>query len=498
MTTLTKPHPSPVPPSGGFPPFDLTRLLATVFEPTAVCRICILTDFENPAESFTGLRFMKESGHPVQKKAVEVFCEGLANGTLQDLGMTGGEIFACRTTHGSNLDMEDPCWDISGNLLSLDRDIYPNYDIILCVTSYSATAPLTARAEFGRGWTVIVGGAIGAAFSISALPFYTLGVFVKPIAEATGWSREAIQLGFTVQMMVLLSVSWLWGWLVDRFGARRIALIAQVGLAAALALLPVLARAFGLEGWYLGWALVALFGGGTGQATWTRGISGWFDKARGGALGLALFGTGIAAVFAPPIVTNIITNQGWPMGYHLLGLSVVVGALLALAAPWMARSWLGAKFESAGRMAFSNYLSTSIITAFVFCGYGLGLYGQLHRAELYRANPAKRWTARAARNTMTECARHGAELSAMAITAAISNGWQGLVWDRLQYAPNHSPNGHNRTTNRPALTRNAEPLLAGQPSLNTSGNCGGGHAGTVSGVPASQRPSLDENGEECW
>ena len=34
-------------------------------------------------------------------------------------------------------------------------------------------------------------------------------------------------------------------------------------------------------------------------------------------------------------------------------------------------------------MAFSNYLSTSIITAFVFCGYGLGLYGQLHRAELY-------------------------------------------------------------------------------------------------------------------
>ena len=191
----------------------------------------------------------------------------------------------------------------------------------------TAAAPLTARAEFDRGWTVVVGGAIGAAFSISALPFYTLGVFVKPIAEATGWSREAVQLGFTVQMMVLLSVSWLWGWLVDRHGARRIALIAQVGLAAALALLPVLVKAFGLEGWYLGWALVALFGGGTGQATWTRGISGWFDKARGGALGLALFGTGIAAVFAPPIVTNIIANQGWPMGYHLLGLSVVVAGL---------------------------------------------------------------------------------------------------------------------------------------------------------------------------
>lgn len=41
------------------------------------------------------------------------------------------------------------------------------------------------------------------------------------------------------------------------------------------------------------------------------------------------------------------------------------------------------RLEAAGRMAFSNYLMTSIITSFVFCGYGLGLYGQLERAELY-------------------------------------------------------------------------------------------------------------------
>jgi cyanate permease len=102
-------------------------------------------------------------------------------------------------------------------------------------------------------------------------------------------------------------------------------------------LVPVLAAAFGpgLTGWYLAWALVALLGGGTGQATWTRGISGWFDKARGAALGLALFGTGIAAVFAPPIVTAIIASKGWPMGYYLLGASVIVVALPLVA--WLFR-----------------------------------------------------------------------------------------------------------------------------------------------------------------
>jgi uncharacterized protein len=33
-------------------------------------------------------------------------------------------------------------------------------------------------------------------------------------------------------------------------------------------------------------------------------------------------------------------------------------------------------------MAFTNYLMTSIMTTFLFCGFGFGLYGQLSRFEL--------------------------------------------------------------------------------------------------------------------
>jgi uncharacterized protein len=43
------------------------------------------------------------------------------------------------------------------------------------------------------------------------------------------------------------------------------------------------------------------------------------------------------------------------------------------------RSALGA----VGRMAFTNYLLTSIICAFVFYGFGFGLYGELRRHQLY-------------------------------------------------------------------------------------------------------------------
>lgn len=40
------------------------------------------------------------------------------------------------------------------------------------------------------------------------------------------------------------------------------------------------------------------------------------------------------------------------------------------------------RFAAAGRMAFSNYLASSLICTTIFYGYGLGLYGALSRAEL--------------------------------------------------------------------------------------------------------------------
>ena len=70
--------------------------------------------------------------------------------------MTGGEMFAYRYTYGSNLDMKDEVWDTDGNELSLDKDIYSEYDIVLCISTWSATAPLTAKCkEFNfRGATM--------------------------------------------------------------------------------------------------------------------------------------------------------------------------------------------------------------------------------------------------------------------------------------------------------------------------------------------------------
>ncbi|MBT5705510.1 MAG: hypothetical protein HOI66_04245, partial [Verrucomicrobia bacterium] len=138
-----------------FPEFSLTRLLQTVFGPKSNERVAILIDLEDPKQ-VAECAFLEDSTLSIQRHAHDVFYQGLKNGVLAELGWSGGDLFAYRLTGGSNLDLPDLAVDVSGQERSFENDIYPHYDIILCISTYSATAPLTAFAkQFGfRGATL--------------------------------------------------------------------------------------------------------------------------------------------------------------------------------------------------------------------------------------------------------------------------------------------------------------------------------------------------------
>jgi len=138
-----------------FPPFSLARLLRTVFNPGAGERVCILIDLPDPAE-VKEFSFLENPKFSIQRNAYHHFYRGLREGVLAELGLTGGDLFAYRITGGSNLDLPDEAWATDGRQVSLSRDIYPEYKIILCISTFSATAPLTAFAkQYGfRGATL--------------------------------------------------------------------------------------------------------------------------------------------------------------------------------------------------------------------------------------------------------------------------------------------------------------------------------------------------------
>ncbi|MFV0623507.1 DUF418 domain-containing protein [Sphingomonas sp. ac-8] len=118
-------------------------------------------------------------------------------------------------------------------------------------------------------------------------------------------------------------------------------------------------------------------------------LTGAWPRARYRRWLLLGFGIGIPAYAA----------LGWWMVARQFDLLVVASAAMALAAPFrlpMILGWaclilllarpggaLTARIAAAGRMAFTNYLGTSIVMTTLFYGYGFGWYGSLSRAALY-------------------------------------------------------------------------------------------------------------------
>jgi len=135
--------------------FNLTRLLRTVFAPKPRERLAILIDLPDPRE-LKDFRFLKQQSLEIQRYAYDLFYLRLKKGGLGELHLQGGHIFAYQITGGSNLDLPDRAVTPDGRKVSFEKDIYPNYDILLCISTFSATAPLTAAAKrFGfRGATL--------------------------------------------------------------------------------------------------------------------------------------------------------------------------------------------------------------------------------------------------------------------------------------------------------------------------------------------------------
>jgi len=120
-----------------------------------------------------------------------------------------------------------------------------------------------------------------------------------------------------------------------------------------------------------------LFNGGPATARWR--IWAWLGVI-GGSLATLLIALWVKAAG----LTYWGTLAGFLAFSHLPRLPVVLG-LAVLLALWGARAngFAARRFAAAGRMAFSNYLGTSMLMVLVFHPWAGGLWGKLTRPELY-------------------------------------------------------------------------------------------------------------------
>lgn len=189
----------------------------------------------------------------------------------------------------------------------------------------SVSDGLTARQELQRGWRPLVACSVGIGFGLSPIPPFTAGIFATALNTEYGWPRGEILAAIILVTIGLVLLGPAVGRLVDRVGARRVAIGSTVGLGLCLS-------AFGAIGsnimsFYAVWAVMAVVALGTLPVTYAKVVTGWFDRARGLALGLALASTGITGALYPFYISFLIARFGWRVAYVGVGLLPLLIAL---------------------------------------------------------------------------------------------------------------------------------------------------------------------------
>src|SRR5262245_9041041 len=147
------------------------------------------------------------------------------------------------------------------------------------------------------GWWIVLAAGIGLSVSWAPILGFTLGIFLKSLSQEFSWSRGQISLAFTLSAVGLTLAAPFLGWLVDRFGTRRVILSATMLFGLSVLSLSFLSAQL--------WHLYALFlfagavGSGATPLPYSKVISQWFDRKRGLALGLAAVGTSVGMFVMP-------------------------------------------------------------------------------------------------------------------------------------------------------------------------------------------------------
>lgn len=153
----------------------------------------------------------------------------------------------------------------------------------------------------------------------------TFSIFIKPLAEEFGWSRGAISFAFSIVAFLIAFYAPLLGWLVDRFGPRTVILSGAVVFGAGFCSFWFLtASLWQLYGCYL---LTAFGGASLTSIPFATAIANWFTYRRGLALGFMGVGVFLGGMYAPPLVTYIITTIGWRWAYVTMGVLIWLVAL---------------------------------------------------------------------------------------------------------------------------------------------------------------------------
>ncbi len=170
-------------------------------------------------------------------------------------------------------------------------------------------------------WVIVAAGGLLGCVAFGAM--FSLPVFLRPIAQDTGWSIAGVSSAMTIAFIAMAVGSIGWGSLSDRLGPKVVVLSGSVLLAVGLALasathsLLVFQLVFGL---LVGTSAAAIF------APMMACVTGWFETRRSLAVSLVSAGMGMAPMTMAPLAAWLVSHNPWRTA--MLMIAALVAAIM--------------------------------------------------------------------------------------------------------------------------------------------------------------------------
>ncbi|MYB81229.1 MAG: ferrochelatase [Acidimicrobiales bacterium] len=181
------------------------------------------------------------------------------------------------------------------------------------------------RLDSAAGWAVALSAAL-ATFAVFAVS-YSFGVVLDSIRIEFGIGTGLAALLFAIPTFVFFVLGVLTGQLGDRYGPRRVLLAGAAALGAGL-WATSLAQEL--------WLAITTYSLGVGIAVacayvpMVSAVSGWFERHRAAALGVAVAGIGLGQFVGAPTAQWLIARYGWRDTYQVLAVAATGLLLMAL------------------------------------------------------------------------------------------------------------------------------------------------------------------------
>ncbi|MBP0598607.1 MFS transporter [Herbaspirillum sp. LeCh32-8] len=185
----------------------------------------------------------------------------------------------------------------------------------------------TVAPRFHYAWVVV--GVIFLVLLCSAGIRATPSVMILPLEQEFGWSVSTISVVISVNIALYGLIGPFSAAAMQRFGIRRVVLVALALLATGTALSTLMQMPWHM---LLSWGL--LVGAGTGVAANTLGatiVSRWFEARRGFAMGLLTASAATGQMVFLPLMASMVGSYGW----RSVAFLVSAVALLAIPLVWL-------------------------------------------------------------------------------------------------------------------------------------------------------------------